>query len=57
MLAWRLAAGAADTIRSRTVSMMLGLPTGWAIAACAAMTLFLAIVALATALRLVRGRG
>jgi TRAP-type C4-dicarboxylate transport system permease small subunit len=56
IIAWRLGVGAADTIRSRTVSMMLGLPTGWAIAACAIMALFLAAVAVATALRLARSR-
>jgi TRAP-type C4-dicarboxylate transport system permease small subunit len=56
MIAWRLAVGAADTINSRTVSMMLGLPTGWAIAACAVMAVLLAVVAVATALRLTRSR-
>ena len=56
VIAWRLAEGAADTIRSRTVSMMLGLPTGWAIAACAVMALLLAGVAVVTAWRLMRGR-
>jgi TRAP-type C4-dicarboxylate transport system permease small subunit len=56
VLAWRLAAGAMDTLRSHTVSMMLGLPIGWAIAACAAMAVLLAVVAFATALRLVRSR-
>jgi len=55
MIAWRLGVGAWDTIRSNTVSMMLGLPTGWAIAACSAMAVLLAIVALATAQRLLRG--
>jgi TRAP-type C4-dicarboxylate transport system permease small subunit len=54
IIAWRLGVGAWDTIRSNTVSMMLGLPTGWAIAACAAMAVFLAIVAIATALRVLR---
>jgi TRAP-type C4-dicarboxylate transport system permease small subunit len=56
IIAWRLAIGAADTIRSHTVSMMLGLPTGWAIAACAVMAAFLGIVGIATALRLMRDR-
>jgi len=56
VLAWRLAVGAIDTLRSHTVSMMLGLPIGWAIAACAAMAALLAAVACATALRLMRGR-
>ena len=55
IIAWRLATGAADTIRSHTVSMMLGLPTGWAIAACGIMAAFLGVVAIATAWRLLRG--
>jgi TRAP-type C4-dicarboxylate transport system permease small subunit len=50
-IGWRLAVGAIDTIGSKTVSMMLGLPTGWAIAACAIMALFLALIAVLTALR------
>ena len=54
IIAWRLGVGAWDTIRSNTVSMMLGLPTGWAIAACAAMAAFLALVAVATAIRVLR---
>jgi TRAP-type C4-dicarboxylate transport system permease small subunit len=54
MIAWRLGVGSWDTIRSNTVSMMLGLPTGWAIAACAAMAAFLALVCLATATRVWR---
>ena len=54
IIAWRLGVGAWDTIRSNTVSMMLGLPTGWAIAACAVMAAFLATVAVATALRVLR---
>jgi TRAP-type C4-dicarboxylate transport system permease small subunit len=57
IIAWRLSVGAWDTIRSNTVSMMLGLPTGWAIAACSAMVAFLALVAVATALRLSKGPG
>lgn len=54
VIAWRLAVGAYDTLRSQTVSMMLGLPVGWAIAACAAMAVVLALVAIATAFRLLR---
>ena len=54
IIAWRLGVGAWDTVRSNTVSMMLGLPTGWAIAACAAMAAFLASVAIATAVRVWR---
>jgi TRAP-type C4-dicarboxylate transport system permease small subunit len=56
IIAWRLALGAWDTIRSNTVSMMLALPIGWAIAACAVMAALLAAVAAGTALVLLRGR-
>jgi TRAP-type C4-dicarboxylate transport system permease small subunit len=56
LIAWRLTVGAYDTIRSRTVSMMLGLPVGWAIAACAAMAALLAVVAVITAWVLLRKR-
>jgi TRAP-type C4-dicarboxylate transport system permease small subunit len=56
IIAWRLAAGAWDAIRSQTVSMMLSLPVGWAIAACAAMAALLAVVAAGTALALLRRR-
>lgn len=55
IIVWRLALGAWDSLRSNTVSMMLGLPVGWAIAACALMGVLLVLVALATALRLSRG--
>jgi TRAP-type C4-dicarboxylate transport system permease small subunit len=54
MLAWRLGLGAYDTVRSNTVSMMLGLPIGWAIAACAAMAALLAVVSVWTAIKLLR---
>lgn len=54
VIAWRLGVGAWDTIRSNTVSMMLGLPTGWAIAAGSVMAAFLAVVAIATAMRMLR---
>jgi TRAP-type C4-dicarboxylate transport system permease small subunit len=56
IIAWRLGVGAWDAIRSNTVSLMLSLPTGWAIAACAVMAALLSLVAVATALRLARGR-
>jgi TRAP-type C4-dicarboxylate transport system permease small subunit len=56
IIVWRLTLGAWDSLRSNTVSMMLGLPIGWAIALCAAMAVLLMLVALATALRLLRGR-
>jgi TRAP-type C4-dicarboxylate transport system permease small subunit len=54
LIAWQLLQGARDTIVSQTTSMMLGLPVGYAIAACAVMAAVLAIVAVATALRLLR---
>jgi TRAP-type C4-dicarboxylate transport system permease small subunit len=54
IIVWRLALGAWDSLRSNTVSMMLGLPIGWAIALCAVMAALLLVVALATALRLLR---
>lgn len=50
LLAWRLALGARDAFTSATSSMVLGLPIGYAIAACAAMAGLLALVCLATAL-------
>lgn len=56
VLAWRLAVGAAETTRAGTGTMILGLPVGWAIAACAAMAGFLALVAVATSARLLRDR-
>ncbi len=56
IIAWRLVVGAWDTMRSNTVSMILGLPTGWAIAFCAAAAALLGVVAIVTALRLIRGR-
>lgn len=54
IIAWRLLVGAGDTLRSNTVSMILGLPTGWAIGACAVMGVFLTFVAFATAARRMR---
>lgn len=50
-LAWRLAIGAAEAYSSRTTSMVLELPIDYAIAACAAIAAFLAIVAVLTAAR------
>lgn len=54
LIAWQILQGARDTIVSQTTSMMLGLPVGYAIAACAVMAAVLAIVAVATAVRLLR---
>jgi TRAP-type C4-dicarboxylate transport system permease small subunit len=50
LIAWRLALGAMDSLRTGTTSMVLGLPVGYAIAACALMAAFLAVVAGLTAL-------
>lgn len=49
VMAWQLGRGAYDTIHSQTVSMILALPYGWAIAACAVMAGLLAVVSAATA--------
>ena len=57
LIGWQLAKGAADTIVSETTSMVLRLPTGWAIGACALLAGWLAVVALATAVRALRGAG
>ncbi len=54
IVAWRLAIGAYDTIRTNMVTMVLALPQGWAIAVCAAMAVLLVAVTLTTAWRLVR---
>ena len=56
VIAWRLAVGAWDTLRSNTISMMLGLPIGWAIAACAAAAALLALVAVLTGIAVLRSR-
>jgi TRAP-type C4-dicarboxylate transport system permease small subunit len=52
LIAWRLVAGARDTITSNTGSMVLGLPYGWAIALCAVLAGFLALASAWVALRL-----
>jgi TRAP-type C4-dicarboxylate transport system permease small subunit len=53
-IAWRLAIGAFEALTSRTTSMVLGLPIHYAIAACAAMAAFLALIAVLTAIRRAR---
>jgi TRAP-type C4-dicarboxylate transport system permease small subunit len=50
LIAWRLALGAADALRSGTTSMVLQMPVGYAIAACAVMAGLLAAVCVMTAL-------
>lgn len=51
MIAWRLALGALDAIGSRTSSMVLALPIGWAIGLAALMAAFLGLVALLSSAR------
>ena len=55
VIAWRLVAGALDAFASQTTSMVLGIPQGYAIAACAVMGAFLSLVAVATARRVAGG--
>jgi TRAP-type C4-dicarboxylate transport system permease small subunit len=54
LISWRLALGAYDAISSRTSSMVLAFPIGWAIAACAVMAAFLGLVTVVTMLKLGR---
>lgn len=49
LIAWRLWLGALDAMASRTTTMVLLVPIGPAIAACALMAFFLALIAIATA--------
>ncbi len=53
-IAWRLTIGASETIANKTTTMVSGIPIGWAIAATAAMAGLLAVVAVATAIELLR---
>lgn len=52
LIAWRLALGALDAINTRTSSMVLALPIGWAIGLTAIMAGVLGVVALLSAFRL-----
>ena len=54
VLAWRLALGALDQLRSGTTLMISGISIWWAIAMCAALMAILAITALMVGLRLMR---
>ncbi len=54
VLSWRLVLGARDAFASQTTSMVLGIPLGYAIAACAIMGVFLTLIASVTAARLVK---
>jgi TRAP-type C4-dicarboxylate transport system permease small subunit len=51
LLAWRLALGAKGAFTSATTTMVLGMPIGWAIAGCAAMAAFLAVISAHSAAR------
>ncbi|HVL72880.1 MAG TPA: TRAP transporter small permease [Beijerinckiaceae bacterium] len=55
LIAWRLTIGAAEAFRTGSTSMVLAIPIGYAIYACAAMAAFLAIVCLVTATERFRG--
>lgn len=55
LIAWRLTVGAFEAFSTGTTSMVLGIPTGYAVAAAAALTALLAGTAAATAWRLLRG--
>jgi len=55
VLSWRLAVGALHAIRSHTMTTVLGLPIGWFMLLSAVMLLILALTALVTMSRLLRG--
>jgi len=50
LIAWRLSLGASEAFASRTTSMVLGLPIGYAIAAASAMSGLLALICVVTAI-------
>jgi TRAP-type C4-dicarboxylate transport system permease small subunit len=54
LVAWQTALGARDTLASRTTSMVLGLPIGWAMALASIFAFWLAAVAAVTARRMLR---
>ncbi len=56
LIGWRLILGGLDAIGSRTSSMVLAIPVGWAILAVGVMALFLGLVALISFHRLGRAR-
>ena len=51
-VAWRLLAGAMDSLSSGTVTMVLGFPLGWAILACALLAGLAGVAALTAGLRM-----
>ena len=52
----RMIVGALDQFRSNTTSIVLGIPTWWAVALCAILLLILAAMSLVVGLRLMRRR-
>ena len=56
VIAWRMAAGARETVANGTTSMVLGLPIGWAMVVATAFMAWLAVAALVVAIRAVRIR-
>lgn len=56
VLAWRLAVGSMDQLRSGTTLMMSGITNWWAISICAALAGVLAVTALVVGSRLMRAR-
>jgi TRAP-type C4-dicarboxylate transport system permease small subunit len=56
LLAWRLAAGAIGEFRSGTTTMVLGVPTGYAIGLCAGLAVLLAVVSVLSAITRISGR-
>jgi TRAP-type C4-dicarboxylate transport system permease small subunit len=56
VLAWRLAIGAFDAIRSHTISTVLGIPIGWLMLVGAGLLVLLSAAAVTTMVRLVRSR-
>jgi TRAP-type C4-dicarboxylate transport system permease small subunit len=57
ILAWRLAIGAWDALRSHTVTTVLGLPVAWFMAVGTILVLLLCAAAWTTAVRLLANRG
>jgi TRAP-type C4-dicarboxylate transport system permease small subunit len=55
ILSWRLSVAAFDAIRSHTVSTVIGLPIGWFMLVGVVMLFLLALTAMLTAARLLRG--
>jgi TRAP-type C4-dicarboxylate transport system permease small subunit len=55
ILSWRLSVAAVDAIRSHTVSTVIGLPIGWFMLVGVVMLFLLALTAVLTAGRMLRG--